>query len=1176
MKPIFKTEIFILLFILIFVFSDPVSFLPSFLQGNKFADNLLIPEAKAAAQTFYMKTTNAALPYPATSDLYETTAGASSNVATFAQNKKTSGFYQFQPGITNATSWGTTAASLPIAPSNYGWLYTGTALDGMQTDAGNWTVNFKYSVVYSTAPTTKIIWYRIIKVSCSAGACSTVSVVSSTDAAAPAGSGWAKYALGVLPASGVLSAMQTVTSTAPAISWATGEKAYIEFAIQTNSTGSTTGGWKLESGTVSDSLVTPNASIPVNQPPALAISQPDGVGDTVYAGDPYNITYSLSDAEDIVTAAFYYDTNNSGLDGTAIAGACASAAEGAGVTCSWDTTGMAPGSYYVYGIATDGVNPSVNGYSPGMITINAAGPDATSVTYQVGGDGARSGYGATISGTNFGTVAGGNRANCAGGAGTGCVRFIIGGNATVADADITSWSNTSITFTINLSLSTYGGLASLQVVSASNADATPLTFYIYPNITSASASGQIGSTVTVSGDHFGASAGSITVNTKIATIGTWGETSLLSVKIPGQEGAINISGKILLTRSDGKASNQYPSAGSFTILAPSISGSAPGSATTGQTLTIEFAGLGIDTDTGIAPTLKLTKTGQTDIASTSYLKVADYQTVSASFDLTGAATGYWKLVIINMDGQSGSFGDEISTGFNISPLAPTVTGINPGSGQDSGITNIASVTGANFQNGAAVKLTKTAEANITPSTVFTFTNATALSSGAFDLTGKTNGWWNVVVANPDLQTASYGNEIDSGFEIKSAKPSLPANIYQFKTNTDSAQPPTANISASGGIGGQVAVYFRMDMAGGITGENYFPQVEAKPVGAAFECGNASPTPCAVTGGSFAEGSGVLFNGTAVQGWVNINGIDSVSYHWQARVRNSGGTSNWVSFGGNNDPNDIDLYIDNTPPIISLGIDNTCTTAAPAGSVMDLSAIIQWNTSDNMSGAASVFPGSGAYAKVQVDYKKGIESWTTTTLSSWENSMHEVALSGLSPATAYTFRVRSQDYLGNESVSSECGFTTASSRPIKTVEFFIGQEADSYKNLLPDGTSKKYFTIKLPESPASAISVKSAFIEITGVTSAAISQTVNVGLLRGDQTLVSGPAGENYALNSDNTTTPFTILFNALNPSGTGQESLANITTGAMPYDYTLFLKGDGVTDIWLFSAKLVITYSYEL
>jgi len=109
-----------------------------------------------------------------------------------------------------------------------------------------------------------------------------------------------------------------------------------------------------------------------NSPPTITVNDPDGTSDTVTVGDNYSIDYDLADSDDTVTVAFYYDSDSSGLNGTAISGACATAAEGTGVTCSWDTTGMTPGSYYVYGVTNDGTNPDVTDYSPGQITINAA------------------------------------------------------------------------------------------------------------------------------------------------------------------------------------------------------------------------------------------------------------------------------------------------------------------------------------------------------------------------------------------------------------------------------------------------------------------------------------------------------------------------------------------------------------------------------------------------------------------------------------------------------------------------------------------------------------------------------------------------------------------------------------------------------------------------------------
>ncbi len=115
-----------------------------------------------------------------------------------------------------------------------------------------------------------------------------------------------------------------------------------------------------------------------NIPPTLSLSDPDGAGDTVLAGEVYNITYDLADSDDVVTAAFYYDIDNTGFDGIEI-GACASLIEGEELICSWDTTGIPPGGYYVYGRTDDGVNPPIQAYSPGRISINTLGKSSVMV-----------------------------------------------------------------------------------------------------------------------------------------------------------------------------------------------------------------------------------------------------------------------------------------------------------------------------------------------------------------------------------------------------------------------------------------------------------------------------------------------------------------------------------------------------------------------------------------------------------------------------------------------------------------------------------------------------------------------------------------------------------------------------------------------------------------------------
>ncbi len=112
---------------------------------------------------------------------------------------------------------------------------------------------------------------------------------------------------------------------------------------------------------------------PVNQPPTFSISEPNGVSDTIGQNTSFSIRYTLTDTDSTnATAAFSYSaTDSSGYSGTPINGACANAPKGTNVTCIWDTTGLASGTYYVFGRAIDTNNNEVKNYAPGQMTINA-------------------------------------------------------------------------------------------------------------------------------------------------------------------------------------------------------------------------------------------------------------------------------------------------------------------------------------------------------------------------------------------------------------------------------------------------------------------------------------------------------------------------------------------------------------------------------------------------------------------------------------------------------------------------------------------------------------------------------------------------------------------------------------------------------------------------------------
>ncbi len=85
--------------------------------------------------------------------------------------------------------------------------------------------------------------------------------------------------------------------------------------------------------------------------------------------------------------------------------------------------------------------------------------------------------------------------------------------------------------------------------------------------------------------------------------------------------------------------------------------------------------------------------------------------------------------------------------------------ITPNSGANTGSVGITNLAGSRFQTGAAVKLTKLPEADIVATGV-TVVSATKITC-TFNLTGKAAGQWNVVVTNPDAQSATLAN----GFTI---------------------------------------------------------------------------------------------------------------------------------------------------------------------------------------------------------------------------------------------------------------------------------------------------------------------------------------------------------------------------------------------------------------------------
>ncbi len=93
--------------------------------------------------------------------------------------------------------------------------------------------------------------------------------------------------------------------------------------------------------------------------------------------------------------------------------------------------------------------------------------------------------------------------------------------------------------------------------------------------------------------------------------------------------------------------------------------------------------------------------------------------------------------------------------------APTVSGIAPGSGLNTGTVGITDLSGTGFAEGATVKLTKTGQPDIAGTDVAVV--STSQITCSFDLSGAAAGEWNVVVTNPDGQSGTLAD----GFAVQS-------------------------------------------------------------------------------------------------------------------------------------------------------------------------------------------------------------------------------------------------------------------------------------------------------------------------------------------------------------------------------------------------------------------------
>ena len=915
-----------------------------------------------------------------------------------------------------------------------------------------------------------------------------------------------------------------------------------------------------------------------NAAPTLTVSQPDGVSDTVNAGDLYDITYDLVDTDNVVTAAMYYDPTASGLDGTAITGACATAAENPTTTCSWDTTGVTPGNYYVYGITNDGVNPAVNDYSPGQITINAppqvtADASGTQTTPMDSGATGQyigavfrfqqsSGSADTITALTISETGSVNaNANLSANAGIRYESSVAtctynGTETLVADTfDITTDKMTLTGLTIPVTVganytcvyvvfdvaSGAAGGQAIDLEITSSADFTlsggtakagtyPVALTgsttVRPNVTDVTDSslgdgGRNGETFTITGAGFGTACASVSVQVEgTALTCNSANNTTISATIPSTQittyGGAGASG--LLATVGGTADD----ARQTYYVYPSVN-------LVGTPLVLNAAREG-DNITLTNSAANASRFGATQGAVTFS---GGFGSVSGSVVTWGdtsievtvpAAIGdnvYLGDITVTRNADSKTDLAYDSNGFRV---LPKIAGFTPGNGE---VGAAVQVNGDHFcQNGGACpsafdinnKVTFTSAVD---ATVFTSWTATAMNTQV--PSGAVTG--NVVL------TSNAYNSNGSNFTVDIPTPTTPVTLKQAR-NTG-----ITDLIATGGIASSTPVYFSGNTSSTVSGGTMYLQTEMRPT-----IGGSSTFTSTCTSNPYCfEGPGFAYGGGTITATSSTSTVDEL-WHWQTRARyNKSSTdyfSAWQCY-----PSDgscpvpqselqTDFELDTTPPAI---------TSLTAGNITANTARITWTTAGDLSSTQLAYGTNAALGA-------GTATTTETDISPTVTA-HTVDLSNLSCGTTYYYRARSRDDAGLITFSAIQNFPTLGcpTDPAKTAAFHIAGATASITN----GSPGSYpFTISLAEN---ATSTKSAFVELTGVYDK--TSTASNGIT----VQVNSQAAKTYALSPVAVKSYFKIIYQ-VNPFTTASNTLS-VTP---PADTTVSIT----------SAQFIVTYAY--
>jgi len=190
------------------------------------------------------------------------------------------------------------------------------------------------------------------------------------------------------------------------------------------------------------------------------------------------------------------------------------------------------------------------------------------------------------------------------------------------------------------------------------------------------------------------------------------------------------------------------------VLPPTINSVEPASANNAGPATLQILGSNL----GGATLARLTKTGQAAITGVELTVAPGNNSVTADFDLTGAALGLWNVEVATPGGTA-----FLADAFTVTaPLPPTINFLDPGTESNDRVATI-TVNGSEFVSGATTARLIQGGTTITATNV-NVTSPTTLT-GDFDLRCVPVGLYNA-----QISTAFGTSTLTSGFLVTTPPP----------------------------------------------------------------------------------------------------------------------------------------------------------------------------------------------------------------------------------------------------------------------------------------------------------------------------------------------------------------------------------------------------------------------